>query len=105
MLSLADITVLNMPAHHAKSIALTPELDRLVDELVASGEYKSASEVMRDGLRALIERRERNAAELDEIRMRIAIGLKEADRGAFADGTGEEAIRRAFEVGTTRPGA
>jgi antitoxin ParD1/3/4 len=94
-----------MPAHHAKSIALTPELDRLVDELVASGEYKSASEVMRDGLRALLERRERNAAELAEIRMRIAIGLKEAGRGEFADGTGEEAIHRAFDIGTARPGA
>lgn len=70
-----------MPAQYAKSIALTPELSRLVDALVASGAYKSASEGMRDGSPALIGRRERNAAEFAEIRMRVAYGLAEADRG------------------------
>ena len=29
-----------MPAQHAKNIALTPELESRVDELVASGSYK-----------------------------------------------------------------
>ncbi|MDT8321508.1 MAG: type II toxin-antitoxin system ParD family antitoxin [Xanthomonadales bacterium] len=42
-----------MPARNAKSIALTPQWGRWIDELVASGEYQSASEVIRDGLRAL----------------------------------------------------
>jgi len=91
-----------MPAQHAKSIALTPELDRMVDELVASGEYKSASEVLRDGLRALIERRELHAAELAAIRSRIGRSLAEADAGEFAAGSGREAVRRAFETGVQR---
>ena len=45
-----------MSARNAKSIALTPQWARWVDDLVASGEYQSASEVVRDGLRALAER-------------------------------------------------
>lgn len=42
-----------MPARNSKSIALTSRWTCWVDELVASGEYQSASEVVRDGLRAL----------------------------------------------------
>ena len=63
-----------------------------------AGEYSSASEVMRDGLRALQERREQHAAELAEIQARIARSLDQADRGEFAEGSGEEAIRRAFDT-------
>lgn len=91
-----------MPAQHAKSIALTPQLDQLVEELIASGEYKSASEVMRDGLRALVERRERSAAELEEIKMRVARGVAEAKAGAYAPGAGKTAIRRAVKAGIAR---
>jgi len=86
-----------MPAHHAKSIALTPEWTRWIDDLVAGGEYKSASEVMRDGLRALQERREIHAAELEQIRTRIGASLDQADAGDYAQGSGEDAVRRAFE--------
>ncbi len=87
-----------MPAQHAKSIALTAEWDRWVDALVAAGEYKSASEVMRDGLRALRDGRERHQANLMEIRVRIDKALDQADRGVFAQGSGEDAVRRAFDT-------
>lgn len=40
----------------SQSISLTPELDRFVQTLVASGRYQTASEVVRDGLRLLQER-------------------------------------------------
>ena len=91
-----------MPAQHAKNIALTPELESWVDELVASGSYKSASEVMRDALRALRERQERHQAELTKIQARIALSLDQADRGDYASGSGEDAMRRAFETGIKR---
>ncbi|NJO38196.1 MAG: type II toxin-antitoxin system ParD family antitoxin [Rhizobiales bacterium] len=86
-----------VPSQNARNIALTPQLMDWVDELVQTGEYSSASEVLRDGLRALRERRERHAAELDGIRARIASSLDQADRGEFAEGSGEDAMRRAFE--------
>ncbi|MCG8444811.1 MAG: type II toxin-antitoxin system ParD family antitoxin [Hyphomicrobiales bacterium] len=91
-----------MPAQHSKSIALTAELERWVDERVASGSYKNASEVMRDALRALRERQERHQAELTEIQARIVLSLDQADRGDYAGGSGEDAIRRAFETGIKR---
>ena len=93
-----------MPARHSKNIALTDQLEGWVDSLVASGEYKSASEVVRDGLRLLKERRDRSAAELAEIRDRIRRGADQADRGELAEGTGEDAVRRAFETGLKRAG-
>jgi len=67
-----------MPAAHARNVALTAQLSSFVDELVASGEYANASEVLREGLRVLKELRD---VELAELRMRVAVGLEQLDRG------------------------
>lgn len=40
------------------NVSLTKELENFVSELVASGMYYSASEVVRDGLRLLKEQEE-----------------------------------------------
>jgi len=40
----------------AQSVSLTPELDRFVQDQVASGRYQTFSEVVRDALRLLQER-------------------------------------------------
>lgn len=68
------------------NISLTPELDQFIDARVASGRYQSASEVVRDGLRALEEREERRQTALHELRQLIAVGLEEAKRGELLDG-------------------
>jgi putative addiction module CopG family antidote len=47
-----------MPLRKTRNVSLTPELERTVDEKVASGRYRSASEVVRAGLR-LLEREEK----------------------------------------------
>jgi len=87
-----------MPAKNTKSIALTPQWGGWIDDLVKSGDYQSASEVVRDGLRALRKAHEREAAELADIRSRIGASLDEADAGNFAKGSGEEAVRRALQT-------
>jgi antitoxin ParD1/3/4 len=44
------------------NVSLTPELERFARDQVASGDYGSVSEVVRDALRGLKERREARAA-------------------------------------------
>jgi antitoxin ParD1/3/4 len=75
-----------------RNVVLTDTQSALVDQLVASGRYQNASEALRAGLRLL----EREEAELGDLRSRLTLGLEEARRGELADGSGEEAIRRAF---------
>ena len=91
-----------MPAQHVKSISLTPELNGWVDDLVASGEYGSASEVFREALRDLKDQRERRAAELVEIQTRIAKALDSLDRGEHADGKAKEVFARSLENAKTQ---
>ncbi|WGI72884.1 type II toxin-antitoxin system ParD family antitoxin [Sinorhizobium meliloti] len=75
-----------------RNVVLTDAQSALLERLVASGRYQNASEVLRAGLRLL----EREEAELDDLRARLSTGLDEARHGDLAEGTGEEAIRRAF---------
>jgi antitoxin ParD1/3/4 len=79
-----------------RNIVLTDNQDRLVGSLVESGRYKSASEVMREGLRLLEDDVERRKAELEDIRSGVLDGIRRAEAGDFAEGSAEEAVKRAF---------
>jgi antitoxin ParD1/3/4 len=48
-----------MAIRKTRNVSLTPELEALVDSKVASGRYRSASEVVRAALRLLEERERR----------------------------------------------
>ena len=66
------------------NISLTPQLEALVREKVASGLYTSASEVVREALRLLAERDDERSTHLARLRADVQRGLDELDRG---DGT------------------
>lgn len=70
-----------------RSIALSPELANLIDEAVTSGEYASASEVVRDALRQWKERRNLFGYTLEELRGLIQEGI---DSGPGRYGSMEE---------------
>ena len=58
------------------NVSLTPELEKLVAERVASGHYASASEVVREALRLLYER-----DLLTKLRHDVGLGLDQLDHG------------------------
>ncbi|GJD36679.1 type II toxin-antitoxin system ParD family antitoxin [Methylobacterium aerolatum] len=57
------------------SYTLGAHYERFVRDLVASGRYASASEVMRDGLRLVEEREQVRAAKIEALRRDIHEGL------------------------------
>ena len=79
-----------MSTAHGRHVALTPHLARIVDDLVESGTYNNASEVVRDALREL-ERR-KHADQLTEIRDRVGTGIDELDRGDGPSGPPAEVL-------------
>jgi antitoxin ParD1/3/4 len=58
------------------NVSLTPELEKLVSDEVKSGRYKSASEVVREGLRLIRLREEK----LQVLRREIDKGVKSLER-------------------------
>ncbi|HWN40895.1 MAG TPA: type II toxin-antitoxin system ParD family antitoxin [Thermoanaerobaculia bacterium] len=59
------------------NVTLSPDLERLVHERVATGQYGSAGEVIREALRLL---KERDVA-FKDLQRDVAAGLEQLDRG------------------------
>lgn len=82
------------------NVSLTPELENIVNEKVASGMYKSASEVVREGVRLLQERDNVRDEKLLWLRREIKKGTDDLEAGRFSDG--EEVFnrieKRLFEI-------
>lgn len=78
----------------SRNISLTDHHDVLIDTKVQSGEYANASEVVREALRLIEERDRELAARVEGIRTRVAVGLEQAERGEFVEGTVDEIRER-----------
>ncbi len=61
------------------NVSLTPELEKFVEDTVATGRYNSASEVVRAALRVLEQEHEW----LAYAKRKIEIGLQQAQEGKF----------------------
>ena len=65
------------------NVSLTPELEKLVEKKVKSGRYQSASEVIRDGLRLLVERDQLYRIRLEDLRNEIQKGIDSGEATLF----------------------
>jgi antitoxin ParD1/3/4 len=68
-----------------RNITLTDHLDDFIEGGVASGRYKNASEVVRDGLRLLEQRQAEDALKLERLREAVRVGEAALQRGEFED--------------------
>lgn len=74
-------------------VNLTPELDRMVGERVASGLYESPSEVVREALRLMLERE----SGLDGLRRAAARGFDQLEAGEALEISREEFVSQMHE--------
>ena len=65
------------------NISLTHDLEQFVTDKLKSGRYTSASEVIRDGLRLLVERDQLYQIRLDELRKEIQKGIDSGEATPF----------------------
>ncbi|MEN8258401.1 MAG: type II toxin-antitoxin system ParD family antitoxin [Thermodesulfobacteriota bacterium] len=63
------------------NVSLAPEMEKWISTKVKSGQYKSSSEVVRDGLRLLQNRENQRLAMLEELRHELMIGAKQLEAG------------------------
>ncbi|NBC34736.1 MAG: type II toxin-antitoxin system ParD family antitoxin [Alphaproteobacteria bacterium] len=64
-----------------RNVELTDHQDRLVTDLVASGRYRDAEEVLREGLRLVEAREKEDAARLEALRDAARLGIESLERG------------------------
>jgi antitoxin ParD1/3/4 len=73
-----------------RNISLTAKQDAFIDEMLKAGEYRNASEAVRDAIRALQQRRAEEALKLDRLRLSIEQGVAALDRGDYTELADEE---------------
>jgi antitoxin ParD1/3/4 len=88
MIGLSIVTV----EANIMNVHLTPELEQIVHSKVESGNYSSASEVVREALRLMNERDQLKAIQREEFQKKISAGLESARTGRLLDG--EEVFAR-----------
>jgi len=71
-----------VPTH---TVDLTHRQAALVEELVRSGRYQTASDVLRDGLRILGKQHHEDAAKLDALRAAVLVGVAALERGDYKE--------------------
>ena len=79
-----------------RNITLTAKQDALVDQMIRSGAYETASEAIGEALLGLQQRLEADESRRDLLRPEIKAGIDALDRGAFTD-VSDEALDEALD--------
>lgn len=76
-----------------RNVVLTDHQADLVEQLVASGRYQNASEVLREGLRLVEGREAEDKARLKALREAARLGVADMEEGRFRSFKSPDAIR------------
>lgn len=68
------------------NVSITPELEAMVQDLVRSGRYTSASEVVREALRLFDDHRRARQSQLAAMHAQITASLDDVERGEIVEG-------------------
>ena len=68
-----------------RNVVLTDRHEQVIKDLVGSGRYQNASEVLRDGLRLIEERDTREQAKLQALKEAARLGFAEIDEGRYTE--------------------
>lgn len=68
-----------------RNVVITEHQQELIESLVDSGRYQNASEVLREGLRLIEQREQRDAAKLRALKTAAEVGWAEVAAGQYID--------------------
>ncbi|MCK9236617.1 MAG: type II toxin-antitoxin system ParD family antitoxin [Thiopseudomonas sp.] len=85
-----------------RNVVITDHQAELIEQLVASGEYQNASEVLREGLRLVEERRALYEAKLDNLRFAVQQGVDSAVTGDYENFASAEQLADHMREEATR---
>lgn len=76
-----------------RNVVLTDHQASLVEQLVSSGRYQNASEVLREGLRLVEQREAEDASRLEALRSAVRVGFDDIEAGRFKTFDSMESLR------------
>lgn len=85
-----------------RNVVLTDHQATLVEQLVTSGRYQNASEVLREGLRLVEQREAEDAYRLEALRSAVQLGIADVEAGRFKTFDSKESLRAHLELVTAK---
>ena len=68
-----------------RNVVLTDSQAKFVEQMVASGQYQNASEVLREGLRLVQAREAEQVARFAALCEAVAVGIADIEAGRYTD--------------------
>lgn len=81
-----------------RNVVITDRQAAFIEQLVGSGEYQNASEVLREGLRLVEERRAEYSAKLEALRAAVQKGIDSIEAGRYTRLSTEEEMDAHFNA-------
>ena len=82
-----------------RNVVLPDPMEQDINELVEPGRYQNRSEVIRAGLRLLLQQEAQNSAKLAALRNATSSGLMQLERGEYDEITSDDLAQYLDELG------